>query len=83
MRRHYDCWFCIVVAPHYTQVACYLVKHPPFISEDLLVRDECGHGNIVSPFKRCLQAVSCPEHVVSHRRQDYLLETNRLRQKMI
>ena len=48
---------------------------PPFISDDILVRELSRHGKIVSPMKKVHSGCKAPElkHVVSHRRQLYMI----------
>ena len=52
---------------------------PPFISDDFLRRELSRHGKIVSPFKKLLSGCKSPllKHVVSHRRQVYMIFNNR------
>ncbi|TWW68802.1 Transposon TX1 uncharacterized 82 kDa protein ORF 1 [Takifugu flavidus] len=52
---------------------------PPFISDEFLARELARFGKIVSPIKRVLSGCKSPllKHVVSHRRQVYMILNNR------
>ena len=52
---------------------------PPFISDDILVRELSRHGKIVSPIKKVHSGCKAPElkHVVSHRRHLYMILNER------
>ncbi|TWW77600.1 Transposon TX1 uncharacterized 82 kDa protein ORF 1 [Takifugu flavidus] len=52
---------------------------PPFISEEFLARDLARFGKIVSPIRKVLSGCKSPllKHVVSHRRQVYMILNNR------
>ncbi|KAM3835935.1 ceramide synthase 2-like [Diretmus argenteus] len=52
---------------------------PPFITDEFLSRELSRHGKIVSPIKKILSGCKPPllKHVVSHRRQLYMILSNR------
>ena len=52
---------------------------PPFISDDFLLRELSRHGKVVSPIRKLLSGCKSPllRHVVSHRRQLYMILNNR------
>ena len=52
---------------------------PPFISDEFLRKELSRHGKIVSPIKEVLSGCKSPllPHVVSHRRQLYMILTHK------
>lgn len=52
---------------------------PPFVSDEFLRKELSRHGKIVSPIKKILPGFKSPlmRHVVSHRRQVYMILNNR------
>ncbi|KAM4543369.1 uncharacterized protein V3H82_021258 [Fundulus diaphanus] len=52
---------------------------PPFISDEFLVKELSRHGRVVSPVKKILSGCKSPllTHVVSHRRQLFMILNNR------
>ncbi|TWW55992.1 Transposon TX1 uncharacterized 82 kDa protein ORF 1 [Takifugu flavidus] len=52
---------------------------PPFITDEFLCRELSRHGKIVSPMRKVMSGCKSPllKHVVSHRRQVYMILNNR------
>ena len=52
---------------------------PPFISDEFLSRELSRHGKVASPIRRMMSGCKSPllKHVVSHRRQLYMILNNR------
>lgn len=52
---------------------------PPFISDEFLLQKLSRHGKVVSPIRKLLSGCKSPllRHVVSHRRQVYMILNNR------
>ena len=52
---------------------------PPFITDEFLSRELSRHGKVASPIRKLLSGCKSPllKHVVSHRRQVYMILNNR------
>ena len=52
---------------------------PPFITDEFLSRELSRHGKVASPIRKLLSGCKSPllKHVVSHRRQLYMILNNR------